>query len=405
MKIAVIGTGPVALEFALLMHCNDAHVVLYGANELGGGILRHSSFSFLSMEGQWGEITSEAGREITGLTVAAGKPSLEEYYKKYLSKLISYCEENIQIKKFNIDRVQKRFLNLHEEVPAKSRLEDLFRVVHTRTDEEGDIEFFDDFDIVVEAIGPTAKIYAGPAGGLAINEKLNANDIDYQTEQDSLSDVLDFRGTIAIIGEGSEAASLLLFLKTWLSLDKKNNLYLIQDNERPFEKLSDHSFELDKEITHFIQSEKSHWQSECREVEHEIENYRSLPREEQIKFRMPEFPEPRLKILTGYTVSSIDNLSDRDGLFLTLESPLWKGDQRRDIFTLNCGKLFNLRGADASFLADKMRVDIGPLHSEPGYYTLGQDLLAKNGQYLLKEVLPSIYEIRDNILSFFTRAN
>ncbi len=405
MKIAVIGTGPLAIEFAILMHRQDAHVTLFGESQLGGNVIRHSPISTLSMEGKWSEVTTEDGREIAALKVEETIPSLEEYYRHYLKSLINYCEENIEIKKFNVQRVQKRFLSLQDEVPGKSRLEDLFRVVHTRVDEEGEIEFFDDFDIVVEAIGAQAKIFAGPAGGLAINEKFNQNEIYYQLGNDTASELLDFRGTIALVGEGIESASLLLFLKTWLSLDTKNNLYLVQDNERPFEKLCLDSPELDKEITNLIKEEKVLWQKDCREVEIEIENYRLLPREEQIKFRMSEFPEPRLKILTEYTVTSIDHLTDREGLFLTLESPTWKGSDRKEIFTLNCGKLFVLKGSTASYLAQNMRTDVGPLHSEPGYYTLGQNQLHEKGQYLLKEALPNIFSVRDNILSFFTRVN
>jgi hypothetical protein len=180
---------------------------------------------------------------------------------------------------------------------------------------------------------------------------------------------------------------------------------LIQESSGTFERLESEFPLLDKEVTSFIREEKVHWQQACRKVEEEIENYRVLDREEQIKFRMPEFPDPRLKILTGYTATSIDQLSDREGLFLTLECPRWKREGEREIFTINTGKLFVLRGCKGHFLGLDMRIEEGPIHPEPGYYTIGQNLLQEKGYYQIQEVLPCIFEIKDNIMGFFTRVD
>lgn len=404
MKIAIIGSGPLAIETALDFHSLGAQVVLYAEHELGGAVLRYLPFAFLSMEKSWEEITSESGRKLVKLEDTRIVPTLKEYYQDYLKKLIDMVKSEITIKPYKAERVHKRFLDRRETIPDHSRLHDLFRVVYGREDEEGPMEFFDDYDLVIEAIGSAENRLLGPAGSPAINEKHLKDKIHYRLNENVMEEVLKFEGTLTIVGDSVASATLLLFLKSWLGLSQKNNLYIVQEGLRPFENLEGSHPLLDGALTDFINEEKKHWQTQCRGVEDDIEVYRNLPREEQIKRRMPEFPEPRLKILTGYNTTSVDHLTDRDGLFLTLEAPEWRDESNKEIFTLNCGMLFVLKGSHQKKLGEHMPLSGGPIHEEPGYYTLGQSLLDVHGGYSLAQVLPEIQVIKDNVMSFFSRS-
>ena len=176
MKIAVLGSGPLALEAALHFDQLGASVTIFANNDLGGMVTRVSQFApETSFEDDWISLTSKVGRDSVSLNKDLKLvPSVGEYYEDYLASLIKKGSPNIVVKPGLVQRVHKRFLSIDEQIPGKSRLGDLFRVVFT-TDPETSIlkqvesnpelfeklgsdvieslnesvESFDDFDLVL----------------------------------------------------------------------------------------------------------------------------------------------------------------------------------------------------------------------------------------------------------------
>ena len=65
MKIAICGSGPLAVEMFFELDDLGAQVVLFGSNPLGGKVRRIRDFMpDLSMERSFDEITSSLGRKI-----------------------------------------------------------------------------------------------------------------------------------------------------------------------------------------------------------------------------------------------------------------------------------------------------------------------------------------------------
>ena len=70
MKIAIIGSGPLAMEAAFHFNKLGARAQLYTKNEKLGGSIKKliAPLGHLDMDGSWLEITSKEGREVTRLS-------------------------------------------------------------------------------------------------------------------------------------------------------------------------------------------------------------------------------------------------------------------------------------------------------------------------------------------------
>jgi hypothetical protein len=203
MKIAIIGGGPLGMEMSLDLLNLGAEVSLFSLC-LGGKIkemVRHCPN--LSMEVSWQNLLSEHGQNLLNNIdkkflekIDRGKiPTLLEYWNSYLAPLMaSPCIKNI-FKKGEVKRVHKRFLAIEEDVPQRSRLHDLFRVVYLMTPDKESfnehqlggtlgedvltslhepLENFEDFDIVIDATGVLENPSPMGASSFALNENLDS---------------------------------------------------------------------------------------------------------------------------------------------------------------------------------------------------------------------------------------
>ena len=448
MKIAVLGSGPLALEAALHFDQLGAGVTIIANNELGGMIRRVNLFApETSLETPWSSLTSSIGRESTSFDARLDEvPSIGEYFTSYLLPLIEKGSSNIIIKPGKVERVHKRFLSIDEEVPGKSRLQDLFRVVFS-TDPETSIlkqvetnpelfeklgedvltslnesvESFDDFDLVIDATGTSANSNPmGPSRSLALNESRLSNSSNVFYGRDCFKNykkVIKDSKHIVLVGTGSLSALLICELDLWLEENKDRMVTLVTTESQPFKNLWDlkRSESLSLLTLDVLKTHYSNLQENRRVYEKAIFEWRDL--ESHIKAKTPEPKEPvsQLNIVPASNVTALDRLLDRDGLFVTLESNTFRsGSEKTQEFinTVSCDSLFVCTGHTKNNEMFKgLRIDLdehGSIskcengsHREPGFYTLGSVVGRKSS---LSQGLSQIEEIEKEIMNFFSRA-
>lgn len=448
MKIAVLGSGPLALEAALHFDQLGAGVTIFANNELGGMIRRVNEFApETSLETPWSSLTSLIGRESASLDASLDEvPSVGDYFTKYLLPLIDKGSSNIIIKPGKVERVHKRFLSIDEEVPGKSRLQDLFRVVFS-TDPETNIlkqvesnpelfeklgqdvlkslnesvESFDDFDLVIDSTGISSSANPmGPGRSLALNESRlsNSSIVSYGRECfKNYKEITTNSKHIVLVGTGSLSALLLCELDLWLEEDKERMVTLVTTETQPFKTLWElKSCESLSLLTlDVLKRYYSNLQEDRLLYEKSLFEWRDL--EAHIKAKMPEpkVPVSQLNIVPASNVTALDRLLDQNGLFVTLESNSFRSNSDKSeefINTLSCDSLFVCTGHTKNYEMFKgLRIDLDEhesiaksengSHREPGFYTLGSVVGRKSS---LSQGLSQINEIEKEIMNFFSRA-
>ncbi len=400
MKLAIIGSGPLALYCAHHFDLIGAEVTLFQRSPLGGNIRFLQDFF-----------------PQVNILVNEENKTLESFWENELCELIKEVETKQLTKAGEVLRVHKRFLHLPESIPNRTRLHDLFRVIYSvnpreailkQLEENPDmfnqlgeqvisslhtpVESFEDFDIVIDARGLGKKPQPmGPSHSAALNEnniKLSAP-IFYEKE---IFTSLEFHNKKQIIIVGDTETSVLALLKCrdWLFSRPDHSISWVTHSpiNKPF---------LNPWFNHELISLLSEIEKQFEEAklifEEKMHQWRDLEDYIKVKIPKPIEPEPKIKIFQGYDVTSVDKLLDRDGVFATIETPDFRefSNSNLDLKTL---------AADAILVACGYEEDChfanGIQDEEPGYYKLG----ATN----LSEGLFQIKIIEKKIMSFFSRA-
>jgi hypothetical protein len=129
MKIAVIGSGPVALEAALDFYLEGAHVKVIGKRA------PCSKLAFMATQAPFKDLKPEVDEYISRegmkfLDLDEKPETFAELWDHYYLPLIKKFYELGLYHQREVLRVQKRFLEPHEEIPGHSRLYDLFRLTY-----------------------------------------------------------------------------------------------------------------------------------------------------------------------------------------------------------------------------------------------------------------------------------
>ncbi|MCR9204809.1 MAG: hypothetical protein NXH75_09540 [Halobacteriovoraceae bacterium] len=381
MKIAVLGNGPLGLEMGLDFFLEGADVRIIGRG------FPASKIHTLCENLNW-DIESYL-REETLKHLGLSRQDIktpQDLWKKYYLGIISFLNEKHVFFDREILRVQKRFLDPDEVIPDHTRLFDLFRVTYSLNPSglvdnqleenpelkekltedilsslQHSIESFEDFDLVFDTRGPYQKpFFMGPGKQPALNELKvrEGGEILYNGEGFEFSEK---DKCLTLVGTGKEALLTTLLLKDWLKEDGKI-LNIVSAENSAFKKtLSENDIpeSWKKELRDFISKYMNDWRKQCENVEIEVMKWRELPAHEKTKIPQPQFPEPKLRIFEGYTVTSVDKLLDREGVFLTLEIPEWRSSEKKELITLSQDKVIVGNGFD----------DVeAELRDEPGYF-------------------------------------
>lgn len=400
MKLAIIGSGPVAILCAHYFDQIGAEVVLFQKNALGGNV------RFLL--GHFPEMT---------VCFEDKTKSIKEFWEQDLTEMISALEARELTKAGEVLRVHKRFLHPGESIAEKSRLHDLFRVIYSVNPKEAilkqleenpdmfkqlgeqvvkslhaPVESFEDFDIVIEAGGRGyPALPMGPSNAWALNEN-NIKEVASLFYEKDIFEGLELEGKNNLILVGNDDSAVLALLKTkeWLFSKASRSLTWITSTPARSKKLNPW---LDKAINELLDYSQEQFDKAKDEFEKKMHEWRDL--EDYVKVKIPKPIEPiaKINIFQGYDVTSVDRLLDREGVFATFESPDFReyANAVNDLKTLPADAILIACGVEKeSAIPRGIKVD------EPGYYRL--DVTDLN------EALEAIKSIEQKILSFFSRA-
>lgn len=397
MKMAIIGSGPVALYSAAHFEQLGAHVVLFQRSPLGG--LPRFMRKY----------------QIHGQVDYPHSKSIETFWEEDLVPLIEFVEEKKIAKKGDVLRVHKRFLDRREAVPGHGRLIDLFRVVYSVNPQDSilnekalhpemfeklgkdvldslsePIEHYEDFDVVIEATGRGKNDFKmGPGGAYALNEKNLNHHAHFYYGKDFFKKInLDdpTLKTLAIVGDDIASELAFFKLQDWLIKNEDHRVYWIRSS------LSN-QFHLKDELQPLFQFAEKVFDHKKEKFEEDVRLYRDRPDYEKAKISPPLPPQRKCEIFYGHNVTSIDRLLDRDGLFMTIETPEFRmaDPVDKNLRTLAIDAVVIENGVNSEHsLGENLTID------EPGFYAIHTDSL--------KEAITQIYEIETNLMSFFSKS-
>lgn len=401
MKLAVVGSGPLALLCARHFDELGAHVVLFQRNPLGGNI-RFLLSDFPKMKIDWNN------SEIT----------IEDFWQTVMVPLITNIESKGLTKAGDILRVHKRFLHKSESIDKRSRLHDLFRVIYSVNPKDSilaqvaenqeifnqlgeevlkslhqPVESFEDFDLVIEASGMgRSPAFMGAANAPALNELNLKNNAPIFYEKEVFTKFA-YEGKKHIVLVGNTESSILALIKAqkWLYSHKENTITWVTHS--PVGKSFLNSW-FNKELHQMLLGAEELFENEKIHFEQKMREWRDLEDYMKVKIAKPSEPEAKIKIYQGYNISSVDKLLDRQQVFVTIESPDFRthANEAKDLKTIASDAILVCNGVEEdSSIAKAMCVD------EPGYFKLEASTIL--------EGLGKLEMIEKKILTYFSRAD
>jgi hypothetical protein len=397
MKIAVIGSGPLALYASSHFYNIGAHVVLFQRSPLGGNVRFSLKY----------DLQSDVDYP--------SKKSIKKFWEEDLIPLIEFVEDKQISKVGDVLRVHKRFLGKHENVKNRSRLVDLFRVIYSTNPKDsilkqveenpeifkrlGDkvldslhepVESFEDFDLVIEATGlGKTDFKMGPSGNFALNEKNLIKQSSFYYGKIFFSDCdLKSISKIVLVGSSPLAGLVLNKLNDWLFEKDDNRIFWVFTEEPTHNKELIGKLHQKAEVDFNIKKEK---------FENELRSWRDLADFEKAKIAKPIEPEEKLSLFHGYTVTSVDKLLDQNELYITIEKPEFRLSKSHGVDAFEMKTL----ASDVVVVQNGFNLDesVGEQLNliEPGYYRLTSTTISAGVSEILK--------IEKDIMNYFSSSD
>lgn len=400
MKIAIIGSGAVGILTAFHFDQLGADVVLFQRAPLGGNLLFiKEHFPNLKIHYQdkaW---------------------SQEEFFNEVIVPAGTELEKFELTKSGDVLRVHKRFVHPSETIINRTRMHDLFRVIYATNPKENilkqleenpemfeklgpevieslhrPVESFADFDIVIDASGLGNEAHPMGAGlSLALNEDnlKNCGMIFYEKEIFE-NFKLENQKSITVIGEDITTKLTLLKLKAWLLADKTREVHWVTYKNKD---AGNKPFGLEQDLEDFFKVLKADFEKEKEVFENKLRSWRDLEDYEKAKIPKPVEPKAQVLVYEGYDVTSVDRLLDREGLYITLESPSFRPQSLKvnDIITLSTEAVLVGRGVKKKFGSHSALIS-----NEPGFYQIELTHLNDLDQQL--------ETIQNDVLKYFAKA-
>lgn len=324
-------------------------------------------------------------------------------------------------------QVTKRFLPAGVVPTGKSRFHDLFRVsfqvnpeaminqglaeqpeVYQKLSDEfmaslkSQLEMFEDVDVVIDASAPVPRRMLGP-GGPAIGEsRLRPETVAFAGDHGDWSAWAKDAQEVAVVGDGRQAAEVLLGLRAWWS-KKSHRIFLISASAAPFQQFmqEDHGT-VNQELHAFLRSAEAE-QAEALAAWQALDaEWQELDDFVKVKKPRPELPIPRLVIFSAHMLSGVDQLVDKSRSFLTLETIPWLEGQVQpennllELKTIGVDRIIGatgtrrpwerFHGLDLSVAPDGKRArDASGAHPETGFFTLN-DLDPKSRRFIVEHL-------------------
>lgn len=408
MKLAIIGSSPIALEAALRFHYHGANITLFAGNDSPvGWPVREEDYI-----GHLGKRTLIE----TGGPLKKSK-SWKEWKANYQKPLLAFLRQHQVVKEYEVVSVTKRFLSQDEEVPGKTRFYDLFRVIYEmdpqdfihqqketnpelyeRLSEEftvslqSSIEMYEDFDVVIDLRWPTVTKSMAVSGRALGEKRVDPKKVIYGLETlKRLPEENDRE--IALIGSGALAAEVLLRLENWLK-DPRMNLFIVSTDADPFAG--------NKKVAHIIKAMEKDFQLEIDKFEKKLREWQEMEDYIRAKYPRPAEPIPRLNFFSGHNVTAVDELIDRKRLFLTLEHPDFREGKKHpannqlELKTIGVDRIFVALDPVKKEIAQNLRI------LERGYYYYDPAFAGTDDAW--EKDLEALKGIEDEIFRLFSPA-
>lgn len=426
MKLAILGSSPIALEAALRFHEHEAAVTWFDSGSCSfEGLFTSASFDPLSL-------TSETGLRILKSLEKNYDPksfSFEEWRTHYFEPLRNMLASTQAVKSHRPVSVTKRFL-APEEQGEKSRFSDLFRIIYTvdpkafiesqkETDPEmykklseehvgslkSSIEMFEDFDLVIDLREGFESTSLSPTGR-ALGEK-RANPEKVISGIATLSEAPNWvkdesKREVALIGSDALAAEVLIKFKDWLS-DPRNRMFLITTEEEPFSKFLKSANPESKNILEKVLSEvEVRLQKDFDDFHEKLREWQELDDFVKVKKPRPAEPIPQLNFFSGHNLTAIDELIDKNRLFVTLEKPEFRNGKKHPENNLVDLKTLGVDGILGTLNLRAPEIKIGLPQDEIGYFEWIGKLPSEKNYW--ESDLDKLKEIEDAIFNLFSPA-
>lgn len=426
MKLAILGSSPIALEAALRFHEHEAAVTWFDS----GSCFFEGLFTSASLD-PW-SLTSETGLRILKSLEKNYDPksfSFEEWRTHYFEPLRNMLASTQAVKSHRPVSVTKRFL-APEEQGEKSRFSDLFRIIYTvdpkafiesqkETDPEmykklseehvgslkSSIEMFEDFDLVIDLREGFESTSLSPTGR-ALGEK-RANPEKVISGIATLSEAQNWvkdesKREVALIGSDALAAEVLIKFKDWLS-DPRNRMFLITTEEEPFSKFLKSANPESKNTLEKVLSEvEERLQKDFDDFHEKLREWQELDDFVKVKKPRPAEPIPQLNFFSGHNLTAIDELIDKNRLFVTLEKPEFRNGKKHPENNLVDLKTLGVDGILGTLNLRAPEIKIGLAQDEVGYFEWIGKLPSEKNYW--KSDLDKLKEIEDAIFNLFSPA-
>jgi hypothetical protein len=321
--------------------------------------------------------------------------------KKDLDQRLTQLNSEILIKKNIVTQIHKRFVLKNETIPLKTRFHDLFRVCYEvdpndsiyqdkiteeiKQNLKNKLEFFEDFDVVVNSLKSTNTPKPVGIDYWAIGEKnlRNSNGLNYG-HSDLPANVNEIN-EIAILGTSQEVVELLIKLENWLMQDREKRIFLISPEASPIDKLKK-EFLTNTRLIPFFQNIDDNFQKQIQEFQNNLNSWNSLEDYEKAKYPRPMEPIPQLVVFSGHQATALDRLIDKNRFFLTIEKPDFRDCLEHkengviDLKTIGVDLVYALHGFN-----DHPELDKNLSEDEIGYFKMkSQDQISEMKSDLLK---------------------
>lgn len=421
MKLAILGSSPIALEAVLRFHLHGASLTWFNFDEV-----EYESYFLFSKD----NYVTDAGKDLLGEKFKT-PTDFKSWKENYLLPLTEIIKAEQKVRPHEVVSLSKRYLAPLEVINGKSRFADLFRIIFQvnpsdfikeqeesnpetferlteefKTSLQTKLEMYEDFDLVLDlrrAVAPPSLSITGRALG---ESRIPKDHVKYGFEALTMArsinqDAQDVR-EIALVGSGELAAEMVVSLTDWLK-DPRSRLFVVSEESWPFQKYLEagEKSEVDKlnDVLIYMEGE---FEKDVNEFHHKLREWQALDDFVQVKIPKPVEPIPRLVYFSGHNATAVDMLIDRRRLFLTLEKPDFReGNKQADNNALELKTI----GVDRIFVANKNQKPKLESHlnsDETGYF--GIELTLPNIAQAWSKDLEKLKGIEHEIFKLFSPA-
>lgn len=394
MKLAILGSSPLALEAAVRFHLHGASLTWFNFDE----VEYEAHFQNVINSHAY---TTDAGFELlqtAGLKYAAPANFDYKFWKDhYFMPLVGLIQNEHRVRPHEVVSVTKRFLAPAEQIEGKTRFLDLFRVIFQVNPQEfikeqeannpetferlskelvdslqTNLEMYEDFDLVIDL---RKSVDAGSVSitGRALGEGRVSQDqlkygLDALTLATEIAHDAQDRRELAMIGSGNLAAEILTTLGDWLK-DQRSRIFIVSGEAWPFQKFMEEGEAASvKKLKDLFEHMENEFQVDVTDFHNKLREWQELDDFVQAKKPRPAEPIPRLVFFSGHNATAVDQLIDKRRLFLTLEKPDFREGLRQPE---NNPLELKTIGADRIFVANnlqKPKIEIILAPKEVGFY-------------------------------------